>query len=103
MVQGDQYYIPCAIKDHEGNPVTPESCVGIKIQIGKIEKSYPDGGLIFQNSKWYFPITQEESLNLTNTVYQCQVKFNSTDISTSRQKVFNVQPSIIREVWNEDE
>lgn len=102
MVQGDQYYIPCAVKDRSGNAVTPSNCQGIKIKIGKNEKSYPDGQLIFQNNKWLYPITQEESLSLTNTVYQCQVKFSNTDIATSKQKTFTIHPSIIREVWDDE-
>lgn len=99
IYQGDMYLIPITVT-RQGTTVTPENIDDIKIQIGRNLKKYSDGDLTFSNGKWYFPLTQQESLKLNHTVpVQVQILSGTEVIGSAVQEV-EVGDSIIKGVWN---
>ena len=99
--QGDKYLIPITIKS-QGVDITPSDIDGLKIQIGRYLKRYPNGELTYQNDKWYFPLTQKESLDFNHsTKVQVQVLIGD-QIVGSHVETIDIGSSIIKGEWNED-
>lgn len=101
IYQGDKYLIPITIKNQGAN-VTPSDIDGLKIKIGRNLKRYPDGELIYLNDKWYFPLTQKESLEFNrSTQIQVQVMIGD-EIVGSHVENIDIGSSIIKGEWHED-
>ena len=101
IYQGDKYLIPISIKN-QGVSVTPSDIDGIKIQIGRNLKRYPNGELIYQDDKWYFPLTQKESLEFNhNTKIQVQILIGD-EIVGSRVENIDIGSSIIKGEWDDN-
>jgi len=97
--QGDKYSIPFKIKKSDTETyLTPVTCTGVKIKIGKMEKTNLTWDSNLQ--AWLFPLTQENTYNLKGVVYaQCQVLINN-DIISSTAIPISVDPSIINSIWD---
>ena len=77
IYQGDQYKIPFTIR-HKKVIVTPENAVDVSIALGDKVKSYSDGSLLFNDGKWLFPLTAEESVKMLDRE-ECQVQIKYGD------------------------
>ena len=102
VYQGDQY--PLRIKlitKRQRMILTPEIVEGVKIRFGEETKTYPNGGLEFdEESKcWIFPLTQAQSINEHfKAKMQCQVKWGHK-IRGTEYKMIEVNSQSIKEVW----
>ena len=101
MVQGDKYSLPITLKDANGNKITPDLVIGVKVKLGDYMDAYPDGSITYDESsqKWLVPLTQALTLSMKNIRCQAQVKFNSGEIFGSVPQVKSISEGIIKEEW----
>ncbi len=95
-MQGDKYLIPFTISDENGLALTPTELTKIEFTIGELTKTYPEA-ITFDNSKWYFPLTQEEAFNFEGgkpQTAQVRVKFENGDIIGTEAGIINIIESI---------
>lgn len=78
ILQGDAYALPFTIKDKNGIYLTDELVDTIEFSIGTLTKYYPSS-IGYESSKFYFPLSQEESLALTSALTPIQVRVKLTD------------------------
>ena len=103
MVQGDKYSLPIEIKTKKnGTVITDEAVTKVRIKLGIVEDSYPDGGILFDSEtrKWLLPLTQEQTLAMDNVRFQVRIVFPNGDIFNSVPQVLTIKEAIIREVEN---
>ena len=64
ITQGDAYAIPFRLKQ-DGNYLTPDMIQDVEVTIGStFRKRMSDGGVIYQNERWYFYLSQDDTLEL---------------------------------------
>ena len=76
IMQGDSYPIPIDITQ-DGVVITPEMVEDVEITVGKeIRKLYSTGDITFEDSTWYFLLTQQETFSISgaNEVI-CRLKY----------------------------
>lgn len=61
MMQGDSYNLSVILRNNSGQPITPADVEDVEITIGKMRKSYTKLELYYQDGRWLFPISQQES------------------------------------------
>lgn len=61
MMQGDSFNVSVFLKNNSGQPITPADVEDVEITIGKMIKSYKKAQLSYQDGRWLFPLSQEES------------------------------------------
>lgn len=96
IYQGDQYYIPFRI-DRAGKVVTPLDVDGLKIVVGSVVQSYPDGVLSFDGDEnWLFRLDAESSRHMSNSVC-CQIEIQTGgNLEHSSAFYIDVKKSIVR-------
>ena len=74
IYQGDQYALPVQIVLGE-EPLTPQDCDDLKIQLGHLCRTYSMGELRYDQdlSCWLFPLTKEQTHSLRVGRQQLQV------------------------------
>ena len=103
MVQGDKYALEVKVTN-DGTLITNENCTGIRIRLGDVEQTYPDGGITYSTESecWQFPLTQEQTYAMSREEFQIRVILPNGDIINSDvQRVF-VGDSIIKVVESDD-
>lgn len=97
IVQGDAYVLPIVIT--AGSVfITDQLATAVRIKIGKYSAIWPGGKISYSNQKWFFPLTQEQTLELSSgqNEYQVQVQFqNGETVGTKPQNIF-IQKSVLR-------
>ena len=83
--RGDQYILPVHVFFDDGTAVTPEDVKALKIQIGNVVASYPDGNLAFYGEYWGLPLTSAQTALMKGTVraqvgYLIDATWQHTDI-----------------------
>lgn len=74
MMRGDAYEIALALTDEEGNPITTEEVAEVEISLGDVTKTYTSGDVVYDDGKWLFPLTQDETLFTLAPVSGLQVR-----------------------------
>lgn len=93
IYQGDQYKIPFTIR-HKKDIVTPETAKDVSIALGDKVKRYSDGSLLFNDGKWLFPLTAEESVKMLDWI-DCQVKIKyGDDVVHSREFSIKIKKTL---------
>ena len=98
--KGDAYALPVLIKSDD-TAITAADVSGVRIGIGSIVASYPDGQLRYEGGYWLLPITQAQSYTLPqgDVYYQAQIQLATGEtLSSPRQKV-HIDSSIFRQPW----
>ena len=99
IIKGDEYKIPIVIK--EGDTVITEELVnGVRVGLGTVVSTYPDGTLTYKDGLWYFPLTQEISYRLQagSVPFQVQIKVGDQIFGSPEQQI-SIQDCIIKGVW----
>lgn len=103
IVQGDAYVLPFVITS--GNVlITDQLATAVRIKIGKYSAIWPGGKISYSNQKWFFPLTQEQTMELFSgqNEYQVQVQFqNGETVGTKPQNIF-IQKSVLRGTFGEE-
>lgn len=103
IVQGDAYVLPFVITS--GNVlITDQIATAVRIKIGKYSAIWPGGKISYSNQKWFFPLTQEQTMELFSgqNEYQVQVQFqNGETVGTKPQNIF-IQKSVLRGTFGEE-
>lgn len=96
IIQGDQYAIPMTLKV-AGNYITPDNTDEVIIQLNNKEKRYSKSEITYDDTthQWFYPITHEETVNMTTALLQMQFQQNET-IRHTEVKEINVKSSIIK-------
>lgn len=103
IVQGDGYVLPIVIT--AGSVfITDRLATAVRIKIGKYSAIWPGGKISYSNQKWFFPLTQEQTQELSSgqNEYQVQVQFkNGETVGTKPQNIF-IQKSVLRGTFGEE-
>jgi len=100
MMQGDCYSLGIDIVDDSGKKVLPETVADVEIVIGRLKKTYAAGQVKYGEECWLFPLTQEESFQLTSgKMYgQIRIKWASGEVDGCLLELPSLQESRSREV-----
>lgn len=72
IFQGDQYAIPFTVK-RDDIVQTDNDVEKLEIIFAGIRKTYP-GELVYKEGEWFFPLMQEESLELSEGGYDVSAR-----------------------------
>ena len=61
MMQGDSYSLAFRVLNNAKAAVTPDDIQDMEITIGHIRKTYKSAQIVYNNGKWLFPLSQEET------------------------------------------
>lgn len=100
LMQGDAFPIPVYVKI-DGSVATKENIDALRIGIGPFTAKWPNGTLDEQNGVWLFPLTQEQSYQLTPGLVdvQAQVRVGKYTVGTAVTKVA-VGKSLLKGAWS---
>lgn len=74
IMQGDAYYVPIDIKQ-DGVVLTPEMIDTVEVSASSsVRKTNSDGGVVYQNGRWYFRLSQNDTLNLEPGAHYVQTR-----------------------------
>lgn len=92
---GDAYAIPFLIR-YGGTVVTPQNVSSVRIAVGNLTASYPNGTLSFSGECWMFHIAQAQSYKLPcgNTKYQVQIQFSTGETHGSAPQLFPIGDAV---------
>lgn len=81
IMQGDQYKIGFRFKKND-EYLTDEGITDMRIMIGSVIKSYGDNQITYNDTWWYYPITEEETFALPEgkSKIQARIEFASGDV-----------------------
>lgn len=74
MMQGDSYNLAFTVLNNAKVPVTPQDIQDMEITIGHIRKTYQKVQLTFENGKWLFPLSQEETFSYWPKSIKAQIR-----------------------------
>ncbi len=74
MMQGDAYGQEIEILKADGSAVTESEVLDVEIVIGPFCKSYAKDEVFYNDGKWIFPLSQEETFRLMPTGVRGQVR-----------------------------
>lgn len=74
MMQGDSYNLGFTVLNNAKVPVTPEDIQDMEITIGRLSKTYRNAQITFQDGKWLFPLTQEETFGFWPKATKTQIR-----------------------------
>lgn len=74
MMQGDRYSLGFTVLNNAGQVVTPDDIQDVEITIGHLKKSFRDVELTFDDNKWMFPLSQEETFDYWPGVTRAQIR-----------------------------
>ncbi len=99
IYQADQYYIPFRV-EQDGKAVAPADVDGVRIALGGVIQSWPEGDLSFDGKEnWMFRLTAEDSQRMAGSV-SCQVEVKKgTERQHSPVFFVDVQKSVLKGAW----
>lgn len=102
MLQGDSYKIPFNITFSD-TAITPTDISDVEIAIGRYIKTYANNEVTYEDSVWYFPVSQEETFAFSGQKQSVQVRvlFPSGDVYGISLGTLKVDRSISREILGE--
>ena len=100
MMRGDSYEIAITLTDEENQPITPADVSEVEIALGDLKKTYTSGDVTYNDGKWLFPVTQDETLSTVAAVstLQVRVKYLPGDVVGARVGNVYIVPSSSNEV-----
>ena len=99
MMQGDAYGLTFSIKREE-TVVVPDLVEDVEIVIGPLRGTYSGGRVQYEDEKWIFPVSQEETFTLLAAPHdvQVRVKFVGGDVLGQEIPHLYVERSLSKEV-----
>ena len=79
MMQGDSYPVKLKIVALDGTLITSEMCVCVEVTIGKIARTWPDGGVQYLDGYWYMPLTQKQTFSMASRPQEVQARVSFRD------------------------
>lgn len=79
MMQGDSYPVKLKIAALDGTVITSEMCVCVEVTLGKIIRTWPDGGVQYQGGYWYMPLTQKQTFSMASSPQEVQARVSFRD------------------------
>lgn len=100
MMQGDSYRLSIEIINEKGVPVTSDDVADVEITIGSLRKTFVAKEVSYENGKWLFPLTQEDTFKLPASRVKAQVRvvWTSGDVEGASLGEIRIQESISKEV-----
>lgn len=100
MMRGDSYNIAITLTDDENQPITPADVAEVEIALGDLKKTYTSGDVAYNDGKWLFPVSQDETLSTVAAVstLQVRVKYLLGDVVGARVGNVYIVPSSSNEV-----
>ena len=101
VMQGDAYPLPISLYDRERQTeITPEIAEDVEITIGGITKSVADGKVFYNEERWIYPLTQDDTFSwrIGEQPIQGRVKFIGGEVKGVDIGVIVVKKSESREV-----
>lgn len=100
MMQGDSYSLGFTVRNNAGSIVTPDDVIDVEFTIGHLRKTFQSGKISFADNRWFFPITQAESLDMRPmaTKAQIRVKWKNGVVEGKEIHGVRISESISREV-----
>ena len=74
MMQGDSYNLGFTVLNNAKVPVTPSDILDMEITIGHLRKTYRNAQLTFENGKWLFPLSQEDTFGYWPKSTKAQIR-----------------------------
>jgi len=74
IMQGDAYEIALTLNDEENHAIVDTDVADVEITLGGIRKTYADGDVLYDDGKWLFPVTQEETMKCLPSISGLQVR-----------------------------
>jgi hypothetical protein len=74
MMQGDSYVLEIEILNEDDVAVTDADVSDVEITIGHLSKTYKDGAVSYEDGKWIFPLTQEETFKFPASAVPAQLR-----------------------------
>lgn len=99
IYQADQYFISFRV-EQDGKVIAPEDVDGVRIALGGIIQSYPDGELTYDKSEnWLFWLNADDTKDMVENV-PCQVELKKGQ-NRQHSPVFyvEVQKSVLKGIW----
>lgn len=100
MMQGDAYRLGFTVLNNAKTPVTPDNVLDVEITIGHLRKTYRNAQIVFNNNRWLFPITQEETFSYWPKTVKAQIRVLWRDGTIEGKEIHGVRilESISKEV-----
>lgn len=100
MMQGDSYSIGFTVLNNAGSAVTPVDVIDVEIAIGHLTKTYSSGRVTFNDGRWFFPLSQEETFGYwpKSTKAQIRVKWKNGIVEGKAIHGVRINESISKEV-----
>ena len=100
MMQGDSYNIGIRILNNAGSAVTPDDVREVEITIAGVSKKYTDGGIVYADGIWGYPVTQSGTLGTFPDRLRAQVRvaWNDGSVEGQELKGLRLTESMSREV-----
>lgn len=99
IMQGDSY--PLVFNIHQGELTIDDSAVDdVEIAVGDVIKTFKNGEVYYSDGKWYFPLTQEETIKMSDfkKSVKVRVKFTDNSVIGATAKDICVDESTSKEV-----
>ena len=102
--QGDAYSVPIVINNGDLQ-VTDENTAKVRINLCGFTAQYPDGGLVYDEGYWYFPLTEEMTYKMRGGEHDLQVQISPNGINVYSSKIYKVEvgESVFKGVWLQSE
>ncbi len=100
MMQGDSYPVKLKITALDGTLITSEMCVCVEVTIGKIIRTWPDGGVHYQDGYWYMPLTQKQTFSMASRpqAVQARVSFRDGKVIGGKGEAVRLSASLSRAI-----
>lgn len=100
MMQGDSYNLGFTVLNNAKELVTPADIRDMEITIGHLSKTYKNLQITYQNGKWLFPISQEESFDFWPKATKAQIRVLWEDGVLEGKPIYGVriEESLSKEV-----
>lgn len=97
MVQGDAYSLAVTVTNNS-QTLRIDDIEKVEITLLYLQKYYP-GQITYEDGKFYFPLTQEETFRLPKICpMQIRVKFKTGDVLGSEKKQIDVSAALSKVV-----
>lgn len=100
MMQGDSYPVKLKVAALDGTVITSEMCVCVEVTLGKITRTWPDGGVRYRDGYWYMPLTQKQtfSMALRPQEVQARVSFRDGKVIGGKGEAVRLSASLSRAI-----
>lgn len=100
MMQGDAYLLGFTVLNNAGTVITPEDIQDLEITIGPLRKTYRGAQLTYQEGKWMFPLSQEETFGCWPSPVKAQLRLLWANGVIEGKPIYGlrIQESISKEV-----